>query len=64
MIYEFEEYKEKIKEAELREFAKVYATTTNPKKVLERHNLLMESFDNNDFMMDMYNAYLKKKGVK
>lgn len=64
MIYSFEEYKVKIREAERLSFAKEYAIAVEPKKIIDRHNLLMESFENEDFMREMYDVYLRKKGVK
>lgn len=64
MIYEFEEYKQKIKEAERYEFAKRYAVTTNPQDIIYKHNLLLEVLDNEEFLMEMYQSYLQRKGVK
>lgn len=64
MIYEFEEYKEKIKEAERRAFAERYAVTTDPQDILKKHNILMDALDNEEFLMEMYQVYLQRKGVK
>ena len=63
MIYTFEEYKEKIKNAERYEFAKRYSITTNPQDILKKHNLLSEVLENENFLREMYKVYLQKKGV-
>ena len=64
MIYEFEEYKQKIKEAERRAFADRYAVATDPQDILKKHNILMDALDNEEFLMEMYQVYLQRKGVK
>jgi len=64
MIYTFDEYKVKIREAERLEFAKRYAVTTDPKGILSKHNILCEVLENDEYVREMYEVYLKMKGIK
>lgn len=63
MIYDFEEFKEKIKESERYEFAKRYAVTTNPQDILNKHNKITEMLEDDKYLLELYKIYLRRKGI-